>query len=177
MIDRDWLRPLLAWAAQTDVGAAGAKLLYPTRRLQHGGVVLGLAGTTGHLDRGANENDSGYLGRRTVPHEVAAVTAACMAVEKAKFDAVGGFDAVELPVELNDIDLCLRLMARGWRTILEPRSVLVHHESASRGSWTAQRAKYAREHTVFRARWQHVLRDDPYFHPALSLESLRTALG
>ena len=45
-----------------------------------------------------------------------AVTGACLAAEKVKFDAVGGFDAVNLPVEFSDIDLCLlQLAARGRR--------------------------------------------------------------
>jgi GT2 family glycosyltransferase len=112
-----------------------------------------------------------------VPHEVSAVTGACLAVQKAKFDAVGGFDAEHLPIELNDIDLCLRLEERGWRTILATQSVLVHHESASRGRSAAVRGRYEREHTYFANRWSERLRDDPYFHPALSLASTDTMLG
>jgi GT2 family glycosyltransferase len=175
--DGGWLDRLLPWTARPDIGAVGVRLLYPSRRLQHGGIVLGLAGTTGHVDRGVAGDDPGYLCRRTSPHEVAAVTAACLAVEKRKFDTIGGFDADHLPVELNDVDLCLRLARHGWRTIMEPGCVLIHHESASRGSWRTQRAKYANEHAAFRARWHEMLRDDPYFHPALTLDTVRTALG
>ncbi|MCW5744744.1 MAG: glycosyltransferase family 2 protein [Alphaproteobacteria bacterium] len=177
IVDRQWLQPLLSWAAQPDVGAVGAKLLYPSGRLQHGGVVVGLAGSTGHIDRGARRGEPGYLARLTVPHEVSAVTGACLVVQKKKFDAIGGFDAEHLPVELNDIDLCLRLDARGWRTIFTPQSVLIHHESASRGRSQALSPKYEPERTFFRSRWGARLRDDPYFHPALSLVSIRTALG
>jgi GT2 family glycosyltransferase len=175
--DGNWLDRLLPWTVRSDVGAVGARLLYPARRLQHGGIVLGLAGTTGHVDRGVADSNPGYLRRQAVPHEVAAVTAACLAVEKHKFDAVGGFDAEHLPIELNDVDLCLRLAGRGWRTIIEPGSVLIHHESASRGAWRTQHAKYAGEHAAFRARWREMMRDDPYFHPALTLDTIRTALG
>ncbi|HJQ57144.1 MAG TPA: glycosyltransferase [Vineibacter sp.] len=177
MFDGDWLPRLLAWARQADVGAVGARLLYPSGRLQHVGHVLGLGGTTGHVDRNASADDHGYLNRNDVPHEVSAVTAACLAVEKRKFAAVGGFDAMDLPVELNDVDLCLRLAACGWRTLLEPRSVLIHHESASRGTWKKRPASYTRQHAIFRQRWHALIRDDPNFHPALSLHSLRTALG
>ncbi len=172
-----WLPRLLSWAARPDIGAVGARLLYPSGRLQHGGVVIGLGGVSGHVDSGVPGDDSGYLRRRAAPHEVAAVTAACLAVEKAKFDAVGGFDAEHLPVELNDIDLCLRLAERGWRTLLEPASMLVHHESASRGRTAAQDARYRHEREFFRNRWQGQLRDDRYFHPSLSLKSIWTALG
>ncbi len=177
MVDSGWLEPLLSWASRPDIGAVGAKLLYPSGGLQHGGVVVGLAGSTAHVDRGAGKDDPGYLQRLGSTHEVSAVTGACLAVERAKFNAVGGFDAQNLPVELNDIDMCLRLEERGWRTIFTPQSVLIHHESASRGTSTAHSQKYERERAVFRDRWSGRLRDDPYFHPALSLVSIRTALG
>ncbi|TWT12905.1 glycosyltransferase [Reyranella sp. CPCC 100927] len=174
--DGAWLEPLRSWASHSDIGAVGANLLYPSGRLQHGGVVIGLGGVAGHIDSGTPADDPGYLQRRLVPHEVAAVTAACLAVEKRKFDAVDGFDAENLPVELNDIDLCLRLAERRWRTIFTPQSVLVHHESASRGRSTPDDERYTREWAFFRRRWGSCPRGDFAFHTALSLMSIRTAL-
>jgi GT2 family glycosyltransferase len=176
-VDGTWLQPLLAWAGRSDVGAVGSTLLFPSGRLQHAGVVLGLNGLAGHIDYGDAPDNPGYLQRRRAAHEVSAVTAACLAVDRTRFEAVGGFDAENLPVELSDIDICLRLSDRGWRTILAPDSVLVHHESASRGNSTAQMDRYRDERDFFTHRWQSRLRDDPCFHPALSLTSLRAALG
>ena len=113
-----------------------------------------------------------------MPHEVSAVTGACLAVERAKFLAVGGFDAEALPVELSDVDLCLKLNARGWQTLVDPGVHLLHEESASRGGATFRRlSKYSRQRDIFIERWRHVLRDDPFFHPGLSLYSLAVALG
>ena len=177
IIDEHWLEPLLYWAKQSGVGAVGAKLLYPNGHLQHAGVVLGIDGRAGHFERGLEKNDPGYFGRLCVSHEVSAVSAACLAVDKRKFDAVGGFDAVNLAVELNDIDLCLRLSERGWKCICAPESVLIHRESASRGTTLRPDEVYRKEHHYFRTRWMHRLRDDPYFHPALSLARLDAALG
>ena len=98
-----------------------------------------------------------------------------LAVEKSKFDAVGGFNSVNLPVEYSDIDLCLRLGERGWVALLEPASVLVHHEAASRKVWRSQEQRYAGQVAYFRSRWRHRLRDD-LFHPALSLDWHTAAL-
>jgi GT2 family glycosyltransferase len=176
-IERGWLEPLLYWAGQTEIGAVGAKLLYPNGAVQHAGVVLGIDGRAGHFERMLDARDPGYFGRLCAPHEVAAVTGACLAVEKRKFDAVGGFDAVNLMVELNDIDLCLRLAQRGWKCVCAPDSTLVHHESISRGRSSRPNERYAREIQYFRSKWMHKLRDDPYFHPALSLDSLNAKLG
>jgi GT2 family glycosyltransferase len=177
IIEAHWLEPLLHWARQSEVGAVGAKLLYPNGRVQHAGVVLGIDGRAGHFERRLGRNNPGYFGRLCVAHEVSAVSAACLAVDKRKFDAVGGFDSVNLPVELNDIDLCLRLSEQGWTCMCAPESVLIHHECASRGKTLRPDEVYRKEHRYFRARWMHRLRDDPYFHPALSLARLDAALG
>lgn len=56
-----------------------------------------------------------------------------MAVDRAKFLELGGFDRLFHPAYCEDIDLCLRAWRRGWRCIFEPRSVALHREH---GSWT-----------------------------------------
>ncbi len=172
----DWLEKLVTWTIRPEVGAVGAKLLYPDGRLQHGGVVLGLGGYAAHIESGAAAASLGYLGALTVPREVSAVTGACLAVEATKFQAVGGFDAERYPVELGDIDFCLRLAARGCKTVFAADSVLMHRESATRGKARNLSIRYARERANFLASWKDDIVDDPYFHPALSLSALQTNL-
>jgi GT2 family glycosyltransferase len=176
-IDDFWLADLLHWVKQPSIGAVGAKLLYPSGRLQHGGMVLGLKGNVGHLGIGTDGDSAGYLQSLKVPHEVAAVTGACLAVERSKFEAVGGFDAECFPVELNDVDLCLRLHAKGWRTLMVPACRLTHHESATRGRSRNAQDRYPNEHEAFRQRWAELTYDDPFFHPALALTSTHLSLG
>lgn len=172
-----WLARMLALSRRPDIGAVGAKLLYADGAVQHAGVVLGIDGIAGHFQRRLRAADRGYFGSLAVPHEVSAVTAACLAVEAYKFAEVGGFDEVNLPVEANDVDLCLRLAERGWKTVLEPRATLIHHESASRGANSLLDQRYAKQIAYFRSRWASALCDDPYFHPALSLDALDAALA
>jgi GT2 family glycosyltransferase len=174
-IRSDWLSRLVGWAVRPDVGAVGPKLLYASGRVQHAGLVLGLGGYAAHIDLGAGATEEGYLGRLSVPHEVSAVTGACLVVEKSKFEAVGGFDEKKYPIELGDVDLCLRLAQRGWTCVFTPESILIHHESASRGK-AGNARRYARERRHFMSDWRDVVADDPYFHPALSLAALRTSL-
>ncbi len=176
-LDDDWLGHLVPWVYEDTVGAVGARLLYPSGRLQHGGMVLGLKGNAGHVGIGDAGDSVGYLGRLAGPHEVMAVTGACLAVERRKFESVGGFDADCFPVELNDVDLCLRLKARGWSSLVAPACRLIHHESATRGRTRSSPARYPREHDAFRRRWGAAIYDDPYFHPALALTSTQAALG
>ena len=173
VVEPGWLAPMAALAARADVGAVGAKLHYPDGRLQHAGLVLGLGpqGIAGHEFRAQAGDMPGPQGRLLVTREVSAVTAACLVVERRKFEAVGGFDEA-LAVAFNDVDFCLRLRARGWRNLWTPQARLVHLESASRGDDAApeQAERFAREAQAMRERWGEVLKADPYYNPNLTLE-------
>jgi GT2 family glycosyltransferase len=178
ILSNDWLTRLVAHAASPNVGAVGAKLLYRDGRIQHIGVVLGMGGHAGHFGSRELDTEPGWLSRNLVPHEISAVTGACLAVQRWKFERVGGFDALHLPIDLNDVDLCLKLTEQGWASLLDPEVRLLHDESASRGRGTFRRlAEYASQRRHFQTRWRAWIRDDPYFHPGLSLYRRETALS
>ena len=145
--------------------------------IQHAGVVLGMGGIAGHVYRRSAETEAGYLRQLETPRESEAVTAACVAIERTKFEAIGGFDAENLPVDLNDIDLCLRIAERGWTNLHTPEAVLIHVQSASRGMERNPFDQYRKERGYFVGRWSEIIRDDPYFHPGLSLFTQQPELG
>jgi O-antigen biosynthesis protein len=170
MTDGQWLSLLVRQARRTDVGAVGAKLLYPDATIQHAGVVIGVGGAAGHAHRHCPNDDPGYFDRPHLPQFVTAVTAACMVVQRKKFDAVGGFDEERFPVAFNDVDLCLKLVRAGWQSFYEPRAVLIHHESKSRGSdrLRKNRKRFAGELQALKDKWQTDRIRDPYHNPNLS---------
>ena len=170
MIDEAWLAPLVRQALRPEIGAVGARLLYPDGTIQHAGVFTGIGGGAGHGHRFQREVDPGYFERARLPQQVSAVTAACMVVARDKFLAVGGFDEVDFPVAFNDVDLCLKLNARGWQALYEPRATLIHHESKSRGSDSAKanKARFAGELAALKRKWHTDVNTDPYHHPQLS---------
>ena len=86
--------------------------------------------------------------RLAVRQTIGAVTAACMLVARPCFEAAGGFDQAAFPIAYNDVDLCLRARALGWRTVWTPFATLRHHESVSRGS-DAEGANLARFRAEF----------------------------
>ncbi len=177
MLDASWLKTLVRLAMKPQVGVVGAKLLFPNRRIQHAGIVLGMGGISGHIYRRRRERLNGYLQQAANTREMAAVTGACIAIERAKFEAVGGFDAENLPVDLNDIDLCLRVAERGWTNVWAADAVLIHMQSASRGIERNPFDQYRQERTYFVNRWVEAIRDDPYFHPGFSLSAHRPVLA
>ena len=166
----DWLREMVGHALRPDVGAVGAKLLYPSDLVQHAGVIVGLDGLAGHAHRFYPAAHPGYMGRLQCTQVFSAVTAACLMTRKAAFAEVGGFDETAFPVAYNDVDLCLRLGARGLKTVWTPYAVLRHKETATRERdySPARLAQYQRESAAFRARWGQVIAHDPHYHPLLT---------
>jgi GT2 family glycosyltransferase len=169
IIDEDWLGWMIRQAVRPGIGAVGAKLLYDDRTIQHAGVVIGMGGAAGHAHRFQPDSAPGYFARPHVPHYVSAVTGACLLVARAKFDAVGGLDEEGFAVAFNDVDLCLKLQAAGWRNVYEPRAMLIHHESKSRPKdfRPDQVARWRGELALLQSRWRVQDGLDPVHHPAM----------
>ncbi len=164
VINREWLTALVEQAQRPDVGAVGAKLLYPDNCIQHAGVTVGIFGGAGHAFRKLPNNRTAYFDLADLTRNCSAVTAACMIVPRKVFNEVGGFDE-ELKVVYNDVDLCLRIRKQGYLILYTPFAVLYHFESATRG-----RLRPIREEELFCRRWADAIRaGDPYYNPSLTL--------
>ncbi|MDO5329653.1 MAG: glycosyltransferase [Coriobacteriia bacterium] len=135
----DFLEWMLGYAKQDHVGCVGIKLLYPNKLVQHCGVVIGFGGAAGHVFVADSYEDNGIFGRLALPYNFSAVTAACMMIKKSKFE---GFDE-NLKVALNDVDLCLSVMDKGYYNVCLANVEMIHHESKSRG-YEASKEKHER---------------------------------
>jgi GT2 family glycosyltransferase len=163
-----WLHRLVDAVMQADVGAVGARLVYPEGPIQHAGVMLGLGGVCGHLWKGMSADEAARNPYVVYPGTRLAVTGACLAVRREAFDRVGGLDEGAFPVAYNDIDFCLRLHAAGYRNVYRGDVVLVHYESQSRGhdnETSRRRLRLARETGHFLKRWRQMIEDDPFGSP------------
>ncbi|MCG7360610.1 glycosyltransferase family 2 protein [Roseomonas sp. ACRSG] len=164
-----WLREMVRLARQPDIGLVGARLLYPDGLLQHGGILLGPAGSAQHVQRFARPDEPGYLGRFLSPHDLSAVTGACMAIRRTVFQELGGLEQQELQVEWSDIEICLRLRDRGYRVVWTPYATLRHWESASLGSSATpeRRARFLAEQAAVLRIWPGPMEHDPFLNPNL----------
>ena len=173
VIDGPWLEEMVSQALRADIGAVGARLLYPDDTVQHGGVILGISGAAGHAHKHAPARAPGYCGRAQLVQNVSAVTGACLLIRKETYQKVGGLDET-FAVAYNDVDFCLRVRELGLRNLWTPFATLIHRESKSRGPEDGNRAKRARfqaERRRLIARWGDQLRNDPAYNPNLTLES------
>ncbi len=169
----DWLHELVSFAVQPDVGAVGARLWYPDRTLQHGGIFFGGGGPGRHAHRHLAEGEPGYLGRAALTQSWSAVTGACLLLRRSVYEQVGGLDEEHLAVAFNDVDLCFKVRELGLRVVWTPYADLIHHESASRGldDSPAKRARFEAEFDCMRARWPGEFREDPAYNPNLTLDA------
>lgn len=173
-INEDWLDAMVSRLLEPGVGAVGAMLYYPTETIQHAGVVLGLGErhVAGHYHVDWERGSLGYFGRAAVDQDMSAVTGACLVLRRQAFEEVGGFDEA-LPVAFNDVDLCLRLGAAGWRTIWTPCAELYHDESKSLGRHNVglRADEFKRAAALMKERWGELLLTDPNYNVNLSLRT------
>jgi glycosyltransferase involved in cell wall biosynthesis len=172
VISSDWLEELVGHCAQKNVGAVGAKLLYPNETIQHAGVVLGIGGVAGHSHKHLDRHDDGYFGRLQVSQNYSAVTAACLLTRRSIWQEVSGMDE-QLTVAFNDIDFCLKLGDAGYSVVWTPWAELYHHESVSRGYETTpeKQERFRQEIGHMMSKWTDHLSNDPHYSPHLTLLS------
>jgi GT2 family glycosyltransferase len=166
-----WLHTMAAQAMRPDIGAVGAKLLFEDGTIQHAGIIMGIGGIAGHAHKYMAAAENGYQSRLQLSHNVCAVTGAALVLRKSVFEQVSGFDSENLAVNYNDVDLCLRIMAAGYRNIFCADAVLIHHESKSRGAPVEPKAyrQWQAEREIMLSRWPHAIAADPHYSPHLSL--------
>jgi glycosyltransferase involved in cell wall biosynthesis len=166
-----WLDEMVSHALRPEIGAVGAMLYYPNLTVQHAGAVLGLGGVANHAFLHHAHGTEGYMNRARLAQNYSAVTGACLAIRRAVFAQVGGFNEIDLPIAFNDIDLCLRVRAAGYRNLWTPFAELFHHESASRGQEDTpeKQARFDREVAYMRRTWGPMLDHDPAYNLNLAL--------
>ncbi len=161
----DWLESMLEFNQLEEIGAVGAKLLYPDGNVQHGGVAVLRAGPT-HPLAGSPGDAPGQLNCLVLHRNWSAATGACLMTRRAVFEELDGFDE-RFAVCYNDVDYCLRLGRSGRRVVCQPAARLLHYESASRPPGVEPH-----ELQLFRDLWGQEWACDPYYNPNLSGEHL-----
>jgi len=165
VMDPAWLSRMVGYAQMKNVGAVGARLLFPDGKIQHAGIVHGYHhGMAGHAFKLLPNSNNGYLDYSKVARNYSAVTAACMLTPKKLFIKYDGFDAINFGLVYNDVDYCYRLMDLGYRCVYCPGAELLHHEG-----YTRKNIDNPADQAAFRKKY--INRKDPYYSPYLSLSS------
>lgn len=172
VIESGWLSSMLSFCQRDDVGAVGAKLLYPDETVQHAGVMMiccrneGEMGGPIHVFNNLDRDDPGYMRRAVISQDLSAVTAACMMTKRSVFEELNGFNE-DFEVAFNDVDFCLRVRSLDKLVVFDADALLYHYESFSRGYETGEKkVRFMREQGKLRTAWaEYYVNGDPYHSP------------
>ncbi|RRO13800.1 glycosyltransferase [Saccharopolyspora rhizosphaerae] len=158
-VTESWL-DVLVDTITTDpaIGLVGAKLVYPDGRLQECGGIVWADGTGWNYGRGTDGSGAEFHVLRDVDY----CSGAAVLVRAELFRQVGGFDTRFAPAYYEDTDLAFAVRAAGYRTVVQPKAVVVHHEGVSHGTDIGSGVKKHQElnRQVFVEKWAEVLRDE-----------------
>jgi O-antigen biosynthesis protein len=118
-----WLPPLMDTLDEDPgVGAVVSRLLNLDGTVQESGSIVWADGSTEAVGAGASAADPVYRFRRSTDYG----SAACLLIRRETFRRIGGFHPAYRPAYCEDVDLALALREEGLRTVVEPRSEVVH---------------------------------------------------
>ena len=131
IVKEDWLSAAYdVFKADPTVGVVGSKLIFPNGRLQEAGGIIFRDGTGWNYGRGQDPEAPEYNYLKDVDY----CSGAALAVRREVWKMVGGFDEAFSPAYYEDTDLCFSVRRLGYRTVYQPRSVVVHLEGVSHGT-------------------------------------------
>jgi GT2 family glycosyltransferase/glycosyltransferase involved in cell wall biosynthesis len=163
----DWIQNLIEPLENPEIGAVAPKLLYESGKIQHAGLVMGVRGLAGTAFHQRPADSTEHFNLAQTLRDVAALSAACLAIRREDFQRVGGFDAVNTPVAHSDMDLCFKVREAGLRCVYTPYATLRHAGHASIGGEDAQvqtRKRPRDKASIFLLkRWAGYTTHDPYF--------------
>ena len=141
-----WLDIMLGTARKHNVGITAPKLLYPENRTtQHVGYVYNTENRIYYpIYQGLDEHDERVCRER----QMQAVLGACMLIPRKIYNQVGGLELYAL----EDIDLCLKVGAAGYRVMASLKSVVLHHTSITLFNTESSRLVHTKIEG-FTARW------------------------
>lgn len=148
-----WLDRLVAAVERPEVGAVGSLVLFPDGSVQDAGGVIWADGSTAVAHRGRTAHEAARVGRRRVDY----ASGCSLLVRREVWEALGGLDTRYHPAYYEDTDLCLAMARAGWQVLVEPTSMILHHESAS----STSRVKdflFRRNRAAFAEKWDDALR-------------------
>jgi O-antigen biosynthesis protein len=139
------------------VGAVGIKLMFsptstdkwrPAGKVQHVGMALSIRGDAEHpLVGWSPDNPKTCLSR-----DVIAITGACLTIRRSIFNKVQGFDPVYGLGTWEDVDLCFKVRAAGFRNYVNVHATGYHYVGSTAEK---KRRPFPLQHNkmIFQSKW------------------------
>jgi len=156
LVTPGWATALLrTFDSRDNVGAVGSQLRAPDGMVSEAGALVWRDGNGANFARGRSAMDPAVC----FPREVDYCSGASLMVRADLFRELGGFSAEFAPGYYEDVDLCFRLRAAGYRVMYTPESVVVHFEGATSGTDITSGMKRFQlvNRSKFAQKWEHQL--------------------
>lgn len=139
------------------IGCVGIKLMFPPTsassirpagKVQHVGMALNIRGDAEHPLVGWSPENP----RTCQSRDVIAVTGACLTIRRDLFNRVQGFDTVYGLGTWEDIDLCFKVRASGFRNYVNTHATGYHYVGSTAEK---KRRPFPLQHNkmIFQSRW------------------------
>jgi O-antigen biosynthesis protein len=169
VMSSNWIELMLEFAQQKEIGAVGAKLLSGNGNIQHVGVIL-LSKNPCNSFHHFDASHPGYHLSNKVNKNYLAITGACLMMRKKVFEKLGGMDE-NLPINHNNVDLCLQAHKAGYRNVVTPFAQLKYYEPER---VSRDKDVKSEEKLKFEKKWSSYLEHlggDPYYNVNFSQNS------
>lgn len=163
IVTENWLPPLLDLIKKENIGAVGAKLVYPDGKLQEAGGIIWSDATGRNYGRGDNQLKPEYNFVREVDY----CSGAALLVRRDLYEKTEGLDTRFKPGYYEDVDLCFSIRALGYKIVYQPASVVIHFEGITSGTDPLAGMKKSQEinRIKFLSKWGKEL-SESHFSPS-----------
>ncbi len=165
-LTKDWLKEMVGFAIQKEIGAVGAKILNQKELISHSGLIVGTDEVVSAAHSGFVREAEGNMFRLHLTNNVSAISIACLCVRKSLFEEVGGFDFENLPNRFFDADFCLKLREKDYRIVFTPYAEIQKIDDKERLDF--EQKPTAAEKEYFVKSWREIVECDPFYNPNLS---------
>ena len=160
-VQSGWLEPLVdLMERDSNIGLVGAKLVYPDGRLQEAGGIIWQDGSAGNYGRFENPENPEYNYVKDVDY----ISGAAILIRKTVWDMLDGFDENFAPAYYEDVDIAFSIRNLGFRTVYQPKSIVVHYEGITNGVDLTSGQKHYQVVNAdkFYEKWKDVLDTDHF---------------
>lgn len=157
-VQQYWLTSLLELMESNElIGMSGSKLVYPDGRLQEAGGIIWNDASGWNYGRLDDPEKAEY----NYVKEVDYISGAAIMIRKPLWETIGGFDERYVPAYYEDTDLAFEVRRKGYKVVLQPKSVIVHFEGISHGTSTSSGIKsyQIKNKETFANKWDKELKN------------------